>query len=71
MIFKFVSSGERMTWLFGITGMLTILQRTLSLSMVLICRFDYHDARAGNRVVSLGEKPYFDPASKSKAEALA
>lgn len=26
--------------------------------------------RKGNRVVSLGERPYFDPASKSRREAL-
>ncbi|TVY75946.1 putative alpha-ketoglutarate-dependent sulfonate dioxygenase [Lachnellula suecica] len=35
--------------------------------------FDYEGLgeRAGNRVVGIGEKPYFDPNSKSKAEALA
>ncbi|KAF4995057.1 hypothetical protein FDECE_12912 [Fusarium decemcellulare] len=32
---------------------------------------DYIGKRQGNRVVSLGEKPYFDPASKSRREALA
>jgi len=32
---------------------------------------DYEGARQGNRVVSLGEKPYFDQASKSRREALA
>lgn len=32
---------------------------------------DYGDAaRQGNRVVSLGERPYFDPASKSRREFL-
>ncbi|KPM43180.1 hypothetical protein AK830_g3300 [Neonectria ditissima] len=31
---------------------------------------DYIGKRQGNRVVSLGEKPYFDPASKSRREAL-
>ncbi|KAK7419311.1 hypothetical protein QQX98_003463 [Neonectria punicea] len=31
---------------------------------------DYIGKRKGNRVVSLGEKPYFDPASKSRREAL-
>ncbi|TLD35226.1 taurine catabolism dioxygenase [Venturia nashicola] len=35
--------------------------------------FDYAGLgdRAGNRVVGIGEKPYFDPNSLSKAEALA
>jgi alpha-ketoglutarate-dependent taurine dioxygenase len=28
------------------------------------------DARKGNRVLSLGEKPYLDPNSKSRREAL-
>ncbi|KAL2005094.1 hypothetical protein VTN00DRAFT_2944 [Thermoascus crustaceus] len=32
---------------------------------------DYEGKRQGNRVVSLGEIPYFDPASKSRREALA
>ena len=31
---------------------------------------DYNGKRQGNRVVSLGEKPYFDPNSKSRREAL-
>ncbi|EED82686.1 predicted protein [Postia placenta Mad-698-R] len=31
---------------------------------------DYDDHREGDRVVSLGEKPYFDPNSKSRREAL-
>ncbi|SPO06792.1 related to taurine dioxygenase [Cephalotrichum gorgonifer] len=31
---------------------------------------DYTGKRQGNRVVSLGEKPYFDPASVSRREAL-
>ncbi|KAJ4157454.1 hypothetical protein NW754_009097 [Fusarium falciforme] len=31
---------------------------------------DYIGKRQGNRVVSLGEKPYFDPVSKSRREAL-
>ncbi|KAK0115661.1 hypothetical protein ONS96_014108 [Cadophora gregata f. sp. sojae] len=35
--------------------------------------FDYEGLgeRAGHRVVGIGEKPYFDPESKSKAQALA
>ncbi|KAJ6516852.1 hypothetical protein C8R47DRAFT_1088518 [Mycena vitilis] len=31
---------------------------------------DYQGFRQGNRVVSLGEKPYFDPTSKSRRAAL-
>ena len=35
--------------------------------------FDYEGLgeRFGNRVVGIGEKPYFDPNSKSKSQALA
>jgi alpha-ketoglutarate-dependent taurine dioxygenase len=35
--------------------------------------FDYDGLgeRAGHRVVGIGEKPYLDPNSKSKSEALA
>lgn len=33
--------------------------------------YDYEEARAGDRVCSLGEAPYFDPNSKSRKEALA
>lgn len=34
--------------------------------------FDYEGLgeRFGNRVVGIGERPYFDPNSQSKAEAL-
>ncbi|KAL1305015.1 hypothetical protein AAFC00_003915 [Neodothiora populina] len=32
--------------------------------------YDYGAARAGDRVCSLGEKPFFDPQSKSRREAL-
>jgi hypothetical protein len=32
---------------------------------------DYEGNRQGNRVVSLGEKPFYNPASKSRREALA
>jgi len=32
---------------------------------------DYEGRRQGHRVVSLGEKPYFDPGSVSRREALA
>jgi hypothetical protein len=33
-------------------------------------RNDYEALRQGNRVVSLGEKPYFDPNSTSRRKAL-
>jgi len=32
--------------------------------------FDYTDSRTGDRVVSLGERPYFDPKSTGRREAL-
>lgn len=32
--------------------------------------FDYTELRAGDRVVCVGEKPYFDPNSISKAESI-
>ncbi|KAL1741167.1 hypothetical protein HDZ31DRAFT_46027 [Schizophyllum fasciatum] len=32
--------------------------------------YDNDDKRQGNRVVSLGERPYFDPASRSRREVL-
>lgn len=33
--------------------------------------YDYAAARAGDRVCSVGEKPYLDPNSKSRKEAIA
>lgn len=39
-------------------------------SMLIKDTSDYIGKRQGNRVVSLGERPYFDPASKSRREAL-
>lgn len=35
-----------------------------------VCRNDYADHRQGNRVVGIGEKPYFDPASRSRRDDL-
>ncbi|KAG9665817.1 putative TfdA family taurine dioxygenase, partial [Aureobasidium melanogenum] len=32
--------------------------------------YDYEAARAGDRVCSLGEKPFLDPASSSRRDAL-
>ena len=39
---------------------------------VRLCRNDYDatELRQGNRVVGLGERPYFDPKSKSRREVL-
>jgi alpha-ketoglutarate-dependent taurine dioxygenase len=33
--------------------------------------YDYDDARVGDRVVALGEAPYYDPKSTSRKAALA
>ena len=41
-----------------------------SLSTLADVRNDYEGTRLGNRVVSCGEHPYFDPNSKSRREAL-
>ena len=38
---------------------------------MLMCSEDYDNIRTGDRVVSLGETPYFDKNSKSRREALA
>jgi alpha-ketoglutarate-dependent taurine dioxygenase len=32
--------------------------------------FDYSEKRTGHRAVGLGERPYFDPASVSRRQAL-
>jgi hypothetical protein len=32
--------------------------------------FDYSEERSGDRASSIGERPYFDAASKLKSEAL-
>jgi hypothetical protein len=32
--------------------------------------FDYNEERAGDRASSIGEKPYLDPQSQYKSEAL-
>jgi hypothetical protein len=32
--------------------------------------FDYNEERAGDRASSIGEKPYLDPSSQYKSEAL-
>ena len=42
------------------------------LTASVLCRNDYDatELRQGNRVVGLGERPYFDPKSKSRREVL-
>lgn len=36
----------------------------------LTATFDYEERRIGDRVVSIGEKPYFEAGSQSRREAL-
>jgi len=36
----------------------------------MIALFDYNEERAGDRASSIGEKPYLDPNSQYKSEAL-
>jgi hypothetical protein len=55
---------------FGIIEVCSILPRKNSVGVGLIFRNDYLGRRTGDRVVSLGEHPYLDPASKSRREAL-
>jgi hypothetical protein len=38
--------------------------------MTVTVDYEGDGVRKGNRVVSLGERPYFDPSSKSRREAL-
>lgn len=72
MIYKFVLNGAKMILQFGIIEVCSILLRiTPSSQSVLIWnRNDYDGLRIGDRVVSVGEHPYFDPLSKSRREAL-
>lgn len=69
MIYTFVLSGIKMISPFGITEALSILLRILSLEVAKNSN-DYDGARTGDRVVSLGEHPYFDPLSKSRKQDL-
>jgi len=56
---------------FGITEVYFILQRIRrGFEKGINFRNDYEHARTGDRVVSLGEHPYFDPSSASRREAL-
>jgi hypothetical protein len=71
MICRFDLSGIRMILLFGIIEVFFILLRISPFSGNGVnVRNDYDAVRTGDRVVSLGEHPYFDPASKSRREAL-
>lgn len=56
--------------LFGIIEVLIIPLRLFPPVTSLILRNDYDAPRTGDRVVSVGEHPYFDPSSKSRREAL-
>ena len=49
----------------------TLLTKSNSRSVFHTATNDYEGKRQGNRVVSLGEKPFYNPASKSRREALA
>jgi len=40
-------------------------------SVVHTATWDYEGSRVGDRVVSLGEQPYYDPTSVSRQDALA
>jgi hypothetical protein len=48
-----------------------IILTLLSRSVFHTATNDYEGKRQGNRVISLGEKPFYNPASKSRREALA
>jgi hypothetical protein len=56
--------------LFGIIEVLIIPLRLFPPVTSLTLRNDYDGPRTGDRVVSVGEHPYFDPSSKSRREAL-
>jgi len=72
MTCKCASNGTRTILLFGIIAALTIQQRNRSpLTLLTFNSQDYENLRTGDRVVSLGESPYFDPNSKSRREVLA
>ena len=67
--------GGRMTLRSGTIEVPYIRPRTPFILLYSLClkwsnRNDYDALRQGNRVVSLGEKPYFDPKSKSRREVL-
>ena len=59
-----------MIWRYGIIDVFFILPRSNPFYSLPDVRNDYEGTRMGNRVVSCGEHPYFDPNSKSRREAL-
>lgn len=75
MTCKFASNGARMTWPSGTSKLCLLLclpyiDNEYSRSVFHTATNDYEGKRQGNRVVSLGEKPFYNPASKSRREAL-
>jgi hypothetical protein len=77
MTCKYDSNGIRTTSRFGTSESFrrnwaeACLQEFNSRSVFHTATNDYEGKRQGNRVVSLGEKPFYNPASKSRREALA
>jgi len=77
MISKLDIVGAKTMLLSGITGQRTTISRmSLKKFSQTPCltrnslRTDYDGLREGDRVVSLGEKPYFDANSKSRRQTL-
>ena len=78
MIFKFVSSGRTPTTFVSVPKrpLCTKLTEYAAIwdnrSVFHSATFDYQGQgdRFGNRAVGIGERPYFDPQSKSRREAL-
>lgn len=79
MTCKYDSGGRRTVSLSGITEAISTLQRTLSglfhkegsIDLTDNLRsWDYTEKRVGDRVVSLGEKPSFNPRGTSRRESL-
>jgi hypothetical protein len=56
---------NRCTWHSGKS-----LSCPVSSSLITTALFDYNEERAGDRASSIGEKPYLDPKSQYKSEAL-
>ena len=75
---KFVSGGRRDLSRFGITDHLGTRWDTSVNPRICVfywshpvqATFDYTEERSGERASTLGEKPYFDPSSKLRSEAL-
>lgn len=56
---------NRCTWHSGMSFSLSTRFNTDDIAL-----FDYNEERAGDRASSIGEKPYLDPHSQYKSEAL-